>query len=79
MPTPHLNDDRNRQPVAVGRIPEVPLDEPDDRASRLARFHARRAAARPLTPAGEALIAELLAGADERLAQLGIFPVRSAD
>ncbi len=67
---------RDIEPVP-GSIQVQPLniDDYPDRATRLARFKARRAAAPPLTAEDEALIAELLAGADERLARFGIFPI----
>ncbi|MEZ5412643.1 MAG: hypothetical protein R2761_31710 [Acidimicrobiales bacterium] len=60
------------------QVSPLDIDDYPDRATRLARFKARRAAAPPLTADDEALIAELLAGADERLARFGIFPIEGS-
>lgn len=74
MPTPDRPEHAELPPVPAGRIPLEDVDDEPDREELLARFLARRAAAPPLTSEDEALIAELLAGADERLARWGIFP-----
>ena len=73
MSTPDRPDHEPPE-VPAGHVPRVDVYEEPDRAELRRRFLARRAAAPPLTPEDEALIAELLAGADERLAKWGIFP-----
>ncbi len=79
MPTPDPQENPELPEVPAGRVPRVDIDDEPDRETRRARFLARRAAAPPLTAEDEALIAELLAGADERLARWGIFPIEPRD